>query len=79
MLERETGVRSNFNGIRSSFVTFLYDSDSSRTLRESAAEMLKHSTREAKRTYDRRRPEKKKLKALRYLSELAAGKLEENP
>lgn len=79
LLERETGVRCNFNLIRSSFITFFYDrADASKdtALRESIAQTMRHSTHEAERTYDRRRPQKKKMKGLEFLAELAAGRAE---
>lgn len=73
LLERCCGVKTNFNLLRSSFVTFLYDSEKDEALRESVAQAMRHSTAEARRTYDRRRPEKKKLKGLQYLADLAAA------
>lgn len=79
VLQRETGIKTNFNLLRSSLVTFMYNSEASmdQNLRESVAQAMRHSTAEARRTYDRRQPHKKKRRGLEYLAELAAGRMDE--
>jgi hypothetical protein len=60
LLERLSGQRVTSNLLRSSFVSALYAHTADPVVRESAAAVLRHSTNEASRTYDRRNPSAKK-------------------
>ena len=75
LLQQRTGVKTNFNLLRSSLVSFLYADPKDEGLRESVAQAMRHTTAEARRTYDRRQPHKKKRRGLEFLAELAAGKV----
>jgi len=68
-IEKLTGVHVATNAIRSSFVTHFYNSDASRdqVLCESIASVMRHTTSEARRTYDRRSSSERKNKGLEFL------------
>ena len=56
LFKERTGISISVNNLRSSFITYFYDSEDSANLnlRESIATGMRHSIAEAKRTYDRR-------------------------
>lgn len=70
-IEKLTGVHVATNAIRSSFITHFYNSDASRDplLCESIARVMRHSTTEARLTYDRRNGSERKSKGLDFLLE----------
>ena len=75
LLFRHTGKRVATNGLRSSFVTSFYDSEAANdpVMRESVANVMRHSVAEAKRTYDRRSGTSKKRKGLDLLALVATN------
>lgn len=56
LFKERTGMAISINNLRSSFITYFYESDASANLnlRESIANGMRHSISEAQRTYDRR-------------------------
>jgi hypothetical protein len=56
LFKEKTGMSISINCLRSSFITYFYDSDASENLnlRESIASGMRHSISEAMKTYDRR-------------------------
>jgi hypothetical protein len=73
LLYKHTGKRVATNGLRSSFVTSFYASDAAKDpeMRESVARVMRHSTKEAQRTYDRRTATERKRKGLDLLAVIA--------
>ena len=76
LIHKHSGIRMSINLIRSSFISFFYDSDRSNdmVLRESVAKVMRHSRREAERTYDRRTASQRKRSGLKLLSSIASKK-----
>ena len=68
-VESLTGVRVATNAIRSSFITYFYNSDASKDPMacESIASVLRHTTTEARLTYDRRNADERKNKGLEFI------------
>jgi hypothetical protein len=56
LFKEKAGMAISINNLRSSFITYFYDSEASSNLnlRESIANGMRHSISEAQRTYDRR-------------------------
>lgn len=75
LLLRHTGKRVATNGLRSSFVTSFYNSKAADDpeVRESVANVMRHSVSEARRTYDRRSGTSKKRKGLDLLALVASS------
>lgn len=73
LIYKHTGKRVATNGLRSSFITSFYGSDAAKDpeMRESLAKVMRHSTKEAQRTYDRRTATERKRKALDMLAMIA--------
>ena len=70
-LYKMTGQHVSANGLRSSFITYFYGSGASanQQLRESVAQVMRHSVNEAERTYDRRNDGQKKQRGLKVIGE----------
>lgn len=68
-IEKLTGVHVATNAIRSSFITHFYNSNASRDplLCESVASVMRHTTNEARRTYDRRNSSERKKKGIDFI------------
>jgi hypothetical protein len=66
IFKEKTGMNISINCLRSSFITYFYDSDDSAnlTLRESIAHGMRHSIVEAQKTYDKRTRQEKKRKGV---------------
>ena len=75
LLRRHTGNRVATNLLRSSFVTHFYDSSASNQpdMRESVAHVMRHSVKEAQRTYDRRTAGQRKRQGLGLLASLMSS------
>lgn len=76
LLYKHTGKRVATNGLRSSFITSFYGSEAAKDpeMRESVARVMRHSTKEAQRTYDRRTTTERKRKGLDFLAGIASEK-----
>lgn len=75
LLLKLTGVAAATNLLRSSFVTSFYDSDaaSDPRMRESVAQVMRHSTKEAQKTYDRRTKTQRKRQGLNLIAKMASA------
>ena len=73
LLYKHTGKRVATNGLRSSFITSFYGSEAAKDpeMRESVARGMRHSSKEAQRTYDRRTATERKRKGLDLLAVIA--------
>lgn len=76
LIERLSGQRVTSNLLRSSFISALYSETSDPAVRESAASVMRHSTKEAARTYDRRIPSAKKELGQYVLSKMSRKRTE---
>ena len=81
LLFQHTGQRVATNLLRSSFITHFYNSDASqdRTLCDSLASIMRHSVKEATRTYDRRTSTQRKRKGLDLLAGLVEAPEQPGP
>lgn len=76
LVHQLTGQRVSVNLLRSSFVTHFYASEQAQDpeVRQSVAQVMRHSVREAQSTYDRRSAPQRKRKGLNAIGRLLAGK-----
>jgi len=74
LLFEHTGVSAATNLLRSSFVSSFYDSAASNDpkLAESVAAVLRHSSKEAKKTYDRRTATQRKRPGLDLIAKMSS-------
>ena len=70
-LHKMTGQHVSANGLHSSFITYFYGSDAAanQQLRESVAQVTRHSVSEAQRTYDRRNAVQKKHRGMMEIAD----------
>jgi hypothetical protein len=74
LLFKLTGVAAATNLLRSSFVTSFYDSDTANDpkMRESVAQVMRHSSKEAQKTYDRRTTTQRKRQGLDLIAKMSS-------
>jgi hypothetical protein len=74
LLFKLTGVAAATNLLRSSFVTSFYDSDAANDpkMRESVAQVMRHSSKEAQKTYDRRTTTQRKRQGLDLIAKMSS-------
>lgn len=74
LLFKLTGVAAATNLLRSSFVTSFYDSDAANDpkMRESVAQVMRHSLKEAQKTYDRRTTTQRKRQGLDLIAKMSS-------
>ena len=74
LLLEHTGVSAATNLLRSSFVSAFYDSavSSDPKMRESVAQVMRHSSKEAQKTYDRRTATQRKRQGLDLIAKMSS-------